>query len=276
MKAADARRAVAVGRFDALADSRRPVSDAHALIGDADWAAALIEPLIAAPLADWPVAARRSNVRATLLLARHRAAALSIAMFHRDASRETLVAGGRLTLARVLSGRGHVERRLAGPVRADFTAADAPRLAPCRSTRFGPGAILRLDGRRDCWRLCPDIGGAVLLVLTLEHRAATVMRAYHGPDGTLARVTASEGAAARAAMLVAMLDALRIEHAGAAYAAAATHPAFFVRWQAMRAWCARNPADAAPRLRRMAAADPHPEVRAAAAEAARRIDQCPG
>lgn len=206
------------------------------------------------------------------MLERRADLALAVTTLRPEPVPDGVVAGGRQVAVRVLAGQGRLDRWRAGAAGDDFTAAAAPPLRPCRAIALSPGIVVAVDGREEAHRFVAADGALVLLTLTLAADAAPVLRDYALPSGQLRRVAAAEGEPARAAMLVELLGALGQGAAG--LAAASAHPAFFVRWAAMRHWLAQDRAAAAPALARMAAEDPHPEVRAAAA-ATRDLIACP-
>lgn len=246
---------------------------AAALVADGDWAAAVLSPLLARPDAAWPLAGRVAGDRATLMIERRADLVLAVTTLRPGGEPPGgVIAGGRQSFVRVLGGRGHLDRWEAGVVGADFSAATASPLGPRRSVDVTCGSALAIDGRREGHRFVPAEGGLILLTLTLAVDAAPLLRDYALPGGQLRRVAAAEGDAALAAMLVEVLGALG--GGTVALAAASAHPAFFVRWAAMRHWLAQDARGAAPTLARMAVADPHPEVRAAAL-AAQGMLACP-
>lgn len=245
---------------------------AAALVADGAWTMAILAPLIARPDAHWPLAGRIVGARATLVIDRRADLALAVTTLRPEARSEGVVAGGRRLFVRVLAGTGRLDRWDAGPVGNDFSAAKAPPLGPCRSSDLAPGRVATIDGRATAHRFVAIDGALVLLTLTMAADAAPLIRDYALPGGPLRGVAAAEGAAAQAAMLVEVLGALDTGTAG--LAAASAHPAFFVRWAAMRHWLAQDARGAAPTLAQMATTDPHPEVRSAAA-AAQTMLACP-
>lgn len=263
------RAGAAFGALAALDAATDREAGAAALVDDARWAAAMLEPLMrvlaAEPAALAALAGQRAGRRATLMLHRGAGAALSLSLADREAAPPRHAeAGGRLSFVRVLAGEGRATRWEAGTAGAGFSAAAAPPLGPPEFERVRAGAVLRLDGRRAAWRIDAGAAPLVLLTLTVADGAAALVRDYALPSGTLARVAAAQGAGARAAMLVALIDTLDAEDADDALAAASGHADFFVRWAAMRTWLARDVPRALARLRAMAAGDPHPEIRGAA------------
>ncbi|PCD04237.1 hypothetical protein COC42_08100 [Sphingomonas spermidinifaciens] len=243
------------------------------LIADPGWAAAMLGPLLAHPDAGWPLACRVAGDRATLVIERRAGAALTVTMIGPGAAAATgVVASGRHMFVRVLGGSGRLDRWPAGEVDDRFTAASAPPLGRRCSSALRAGAVMEIDGRRDAHRIVAVGRELVLLTLTLAQGAAPLLREYALPGGRLRRVAAAEGEPARAAMLVELLGAL--DGGSEGLAAAARHPAFFVRWAAMRHWLARDAAGARPVLAAMAVGDPHPEVRDAAV-AALAMPACP-
>ena len=256
------------------ADAAVIADRAKALLGDDGWTEALLAPLIDALWADdWfdpPVRASRDALRIGALLFDSPAVSISASvvsaeMLARLPPPRTVVPG-RLSVVRYRRSGGALLRRWhALPADLDFASAGA---APCveeEATSLEDGMMLRIDGRRTAQLLGEATCDVSMVTATVRRDASPFMREYRLDDGALDRVAALDDSASRTQMLLALL-----RHAGRADAAdrfddASRHPAFFVRWQAMREWLALDVAAALPRLRAMTD-DPHPEVRDAAAQ----------
>jgi hypothetical protein len=77
-------------------------------------------------------------------------------------------------------------------------------------------------------------------------------------------------------MLLAFLRLAGRADAGPQFDAATRDPAFHLRWAAMREWLALDARAAMPRLEAMMVADPHVEIREAAARTLATIRLRPG
>jgi hypothetical protein len=150
-----------------------------------------------------------------------------------------------------------------------FTAAAA---ASCRSAAPRPlqkGEALLLDTARQSFTLengCAGASGDVLLLeLAVQPPSCLPIRAYDVASGRLTHVSASRRDSSFRAMALALLRQFGRTDAAAFFVAETKAGDFAARWNAMRELVALDPATARPLLAAMAASDPHPEVRRAAA-----------
>lgn len=145
-----------------------------------------------------------------------------------------------------------------------FTAAGA---APCRSAPPRPLAadeMLVLDTARDSFTLSGATGDVLLLELAVQPPSPIPIRSYDLATGRLVRVSASRRDSSFRQMALALLRTFGRTDAAPLFAAETQAEDFAARWSAMREFVALDPAAAHPHLARMAAADPHPEIRHAA------------
>lgn len=146
-----------------------------------------------------------------------------------------------------------------------FTAKDAAR---CHSRPPRPlrgGETLILDTARQSFTLTGARRDVLFLELTVQPPSRLPIRAYDPESGRLTRVSASRRDSSFRAMALALLRQLGRADAAALFVAETASEDFAARWTAMRELVALDPAAARPHLGAMAAADPHPEVRRAAA-----------
>ncbi len=148
-----------------------------------------------------------------------------------------------------------------------FTAKGA---APCRSRPPRPlrdGETLHLDTARQSFTLAggDGDGDALLLELAVQPPSRLPIRAYDIASGRLTQVSASRRDSSFRAMALTLLRRLGRTDAAPLFAAEAASEDFAARWNAMRELVALDAAAARPLLAAMAASDPHPEVRRAAA-----------
>lgn len=146
-----------------------------------------------------------------------------------------------------------------------FTASAA---APCRSERpraLCTGELIRLDTARQSWSLADAARDVLLLELAVQPPSPLPIRAYDIASGRLFHVSASRRDSSFRQMALILLRHLGRTDAAPLFAAETRSEDFAARWHAMRELVALDPAAARPRLAAMAAADPHPEVRRAAA-----------
>lgn len=251
---------------DVLADR------AAALFADNGWLDALLAPLVTA-LADdpWfepPLRTSRDALRCGAILFETPAVTVTLAAVSAARLRlpPAVVLSGRLSVVRYLhAGDARFARWTAPPLSAICTAV---AMAPCRRLpdRVGrDGEVVRIDGRTAA--RVPIAAGRDLVTLTATIRVGgdPVAREYDAATGAFRRMATTDEGAARAQVLLSLLRASGAAGADAAFDAATRDGAFFLRWSAMREWLAHDWRAAWPRLEAMAAGDPHPEVRDAAA-----------
>lgn len=251
---------------DAVAEVARDILD------DADWITPLLVPLIAAlandPWFEPPLRVTRDRLRTTVELLELPAGMLSATVFDGAAlatptTETTLVASGRLMVARYpVTNGARLLRWHAGEADARFRAAEAPPLAAMPPLTLHDGDVVTIDGRTRA-HLIEGTGGEVV-ALTFATRTAGLVREYARDTGHLLRVGATDQDQSRTRLLLTLLRHEGRRDAAGCFEAATHAPAFHLRWAAMREWLALDATTALPRLRTLAATDPHPEVRAAA------------
>lgn len=150
-----------------------------------------------------------------------------------------------------------------------FTAKNA---APCHSRPPRPlrtGETLILDTARQSFTLQHGRAGVprdILFVeLTVQPPSRLPIRAYDIASGRLTHVSASRRDSSFRQMALALLRQHGRTDAAPLFVAETASEDFAARWNAMRELVALDPAAALPHLSAMAASDPHPEVRRAAA-----------
>ncbi len=263
---------------DAFAACDPPAADAVAdvaerVLADAGWIAPLLEPLIDALATDpWfepPIRVTRDTLRTTALLLELPAMTLTATILSAAAMRDapaptTLAASGRLSVARYhRAGGARLSRWAAGEIDTAFSTGTAPALVPLSTVMLDDGMVCRIDGRRHAHLIHGATGDVA--ILTFATRGGGLTREYDRATGHLLRAATSDDAASRTRLLLTLLRVDGRRDAGAHFATATRDAAFHLRWDAMREWLALDPPAALPRLREMAANDPHDEVRAAAA-----------
>lgn len=263
-------RAAFAGRDPAAIDA---IGDAAlALLREPDWIVPLLAPLVAALAADpWfdpPLRVTRDRLRTTVRLLDLPAGTLAATVYDGAAlaappAGATLVASGRLVLVRYhVAGGARLHRWYAGRADARFVAADATPLAARPARPLADGDVVRVDGRTHAHLL--EGGGGEVVAITFTTRGSGLMREYDRASGRLRRAATTDEDESRTRMLLTLLRSEGRSDAAACFDAATHAPAFHLRWTAMREWLALDPGAALPRLRALARADPHPEVRALA------------
>lgn len=147
-----------------------------------------------------------------------------------------------------------------------FVAAKAGKCRPAGRRRLRDGETLLIDGRRqsfviehaesDLFYFQAIVRGDLAAPVAVEYDSAT--REFVGASST-------DEAASRIQMMASALRTMDREDAVPALLGLLDNPHFHTRWYLMRELLALDADAALPALRRMAANDPHEEVRAAAA-----------
>jgi hypothetical protein len=262
------------GAPEGLADA------AETVLAGTDWEA-LLAPLIAAlsahPFFEPPLRVSRDPVRTGLVLVDAPRVSISASLLDGDALPRpaTIVFPGYITVTRYLKAGGATLRRWeTDPLTPDFSAATARPCRPLPALALEDGAIHRCDGRTRSQLLGDASGPILMLVATVRVGAVPLIREHRIADGALVRVVSADEAASRTEMLLAFLRRSGRVDASPRFDAATRDSAFHTRWAAMREWLGLDAGAAFPRLAEMADADPHSEVRAAAAATLARI-ACP-
>ena len=95
-------------------------------------------------------------------------------------------------------------------------------------------------------------------------QCAPVCAEYDSDSLRFIGASSTDEASSRLQMMVSLLRALGRDDAFALFEEALASPQFYTRWHVMREMLAMDADAALPSLRRMAADDPHPDIRAAA------------
>lgn len=267
---------------DADAPAEAVADRAARLLGDPGWIDPLLTPLLAALAADpWfepPLKVSRDQARIGAVLFETAAVSMTATIFAGAAAAgplppaATVIVPGRLCVTYVHRSGG-AQRAIweVGSAGADFRAATAARCRPVAQVPMIDGAVHRHDGRHQGQLVSGGSAPVATVSIAIRADASPCIREYSAGTGALCRVAALDDRCSRAQMLAALLRHAGHPAATTAYAALADDPAFFVRWSAMREWLGTDAAGALPRLRAMAAGDPHPDVRHAAATMVPRV-----
>lgn len=161
--------------------------------------------------------------------------------------------------------RAHMVAVSAAEEAGGFTAQDA---APCLTQPPRPlrtGETLILDTARQSFTLQGARRDILFLELTVQPPSRLPIRTYDIATGRLTHVSASRRDSSFRQMALALLRQLGRTDAAPLFIAETASEDFAARWTAMRELVALDSATALPHLAAMAANDPHPEVRRAAA-----------
>ena len=259
--------------FDAACatDVDRACECGVALLSDATLVARLLTPLVETlaedPFFEPPFKVQRDRHRIGAALFDSPAARLTAAVTRPGAAApDTVVVPGQISVTRYHRAGGvTLSRWDAGTVARDFTAAGASPATRLSALAPRQGEVVVHDGRRIGHRAAGATGAVVTVTVLLRAGMAPLMREYRTDGGALVRAASTDDAASRGAMLRTLLRVSGRSDANPLFEAATRDAGFDTRWAAMREWLALDAAAALPRLASMSAADPHPDVRAAAA-----------
>lgn len=177
----------------------------------------------------------------------------------------TVVLPGRVTLTRYLrGGKARMRRWRAEPADPDFSAATAAPAREIAPIMIEDGALIRQDGRVTGHLLTGTKSDIVAVTATFKLNADPLMREYAVGDGSFVRASCADDAASRIEMLLTFLRVSARTDATPLFDGMSRHPAFHLRWAAMREWLLLDAGAARTRLADMGRNDPNTEIRAAA------------
>ncbi|TMJ18400.1 MAG: HEAT repeat domain-containing protein [Alphaproteobacteria bacterium] len=180
---------------------------------------------------------------------------------------------GRMSVFKFLNaGDARISLWEAPQVGADFSAASAGSCVRTGERRLADGDVLIIDGRRQSYVVEHARSSLLILQAEIMLDQAPVSVEFDSATGLYVGCSANGDGASRIQMLTTLLRKLEAPQAFAAIAGFLDHEDFFVRWHAMRELLGIDLAAALPRLRAMAAGDPHPEPRRAAGALIERIE----
>lgn len=270
-------------RFDGLRDPQLIIARASALLAEPAWVGGVLTPLLDALRADpWfepPFRTSRDALRTGIVLLDDEAVSIAMTITFADALRQlpppaTVVMSGRVTLTRyVRGGNARMRRWQAEPAGPEFSAAAAPGATEIAPLSLGDGDVVRQDGQCHGHLIVDADRDIVALTATIKPGAAPLMREYAVADGRFVRAASADDAASRIEMLLAFLRVSGRADAAAAFESASRHPAFHLRWAAMREWLMLDAGAARRRLAEMVESDPNAEVRTAARATLPLLDQ---
>lgn len=152
-----------------------------------------------------------------------------------------------------------------------FRIGSAARAEQIEERALADGEVIRTDQQCESFTLRGGDGDIVMLQLFVHQSSRVPMREYDPASGQIIKLAAAARATSFRQMGLAVLRAFGRRDAAPLFAAALDDSDFAMRWQVMREWIALDTAAALPHLTRLAAGDPHPEVRAAAAATLRMV-----
>lgn len=260
------------GAAAVLALARRVIEDDASV-------AALLDAAISAAAADCycrpPLRASRNAVQDGLLLFGDPALTIQIAVTSADALAIKRASGepppsisftGQTSLFRfVKAGGASLSVWSAPAIGPDFAAGAGGRCRLVERRRLADGDLIEFDGRCESFIVDGIVSDLVYLFASTPLEAGPVAVDYDPLTLEPVAVSSTDDAGSRIQMMLALLRTIGRRDAAPLFAEALSARHFHARWQAMREYLALDAGLALPHLERMARADPHPEVRAAAA-----------
>ena len=251
---------------------------ARALFADDAWVdrliGTLVAPMQADPFFDPPFRAINSDIHSGLIVFEHDfvSIAAGVTMVTDLAAKKSARRGatsvafsGRVSVLKfVKAGGARISLWKAPPITAAFSARDAGQCMRGGEVQLADGDILTIDGRRQGYVI--ERASANLLILQAEITLDQAPLSVEYDSTTLAYVgcSATGDGASRIQMIATVLRKLGAEAAFPVLAGFLDHQDFFVRWHVMRELLGIDAEAALPHLKRMAARDPHDDVRRAA------------
>ena len=180
---------------------------------------------------------------------------------------------GRVNVLKFLkAGGARISLWEAPPITAGFSAKTAGRCRRIGGAQPADGDILTIDGRYQGYVIEHARSNLLVLQAEINADAAPVSVEYDSATLSYIGCSATRDGASRIQMLTTLLRKLGSGAAFPAIAVFLDHQDFFVRWHVMRELLGIDAEAALPHLKRMAARDPHEDVRRTARSVLDRID----
>lgn len=175
--------------------------------------------------------------------------------------------GGQRSLFKFVKAGGAIISFWEAPaIDTGFTMAGSGRCRRVGRRRIADGELIPLDGRTQSF-VIDHAESEMLFVQALTPAGAAPLSVEYDSDSlAFAAASSADEMASRIQMMTSLLRLMDRTDSAHLIERVLRHPHFHVRWHAMREFLALDADLALPALREMAAADPHPEVRAAAAQ----------
>jgi hypothetical protein len=216
-----------------------------------------------------------SEVHEGLLLVEHPLLNLTLGVMSADAiaakraerrGGASLVFTGRRTLFHFIKAGGATLSLWAAPgIGPGFTARDSGRCRFVERLRIADGQKVDIDGLRFAFIVEEAERDIVFVCAETSAGAGPLSVEYDWGTRRFVGASSTDEASSRTQMMLALLRVMDRRDAAPLFRKMLRSELFYARWQAMREFLALDAGAALPHLREMAAADPHGEVRQAAA-----------
>jgi len=258
-------------------DAASVLDAARAFLDREDDIAALLAAMIQGARADPffrpPLHPVSSDAQAGLLLFHHRDLSISLGLADVEMLAAKKAGGGAASInftgttglfRFVKTGGATLSFWEAPPLGHDFVAARAGKCRLVERRKVREGEEIVLDGRSQSFVIEHAASDVLYFHAMVRPEAAPLSAEYDSRTLAFVGASSTDEAASRIQMMVSMLRTMEREDAAPLLEAALASPHFYTRWHVMRELLALDADAAQPHLRRMAEADPHPEIRAAA------------
>jgi hypothetical protein len=222
-----------------------------------------------------------SEVHSGLLLVDHPVLSLTLAVMSADAiaakraerkGGASLTFTGRRTAFHFVAGGGATLSLWEAPrIGADFRADTSGRCRFAGRLRLEDGQKLDIDGRRFTFVVEAAERDIVFIGAETSLEAGPLSVEYDWGTRRFVGASSADEASSRTQMMLALLRIMERRDALPLFRQMLGSEHFYARWQTMREFLALDAAAALPHLQAMAAADPHCEVRRAAAQTLSRL-----
>jgi hypothetical protein len=259
-------------------------ADAHAaalrdLMEDPRWVDALLarvaDEMRRDPFFDPPFRTFRTEIQSGIILYHDDWTSISIGVTdlaalaakksaHRTRASITFT-GSISVLKAVKAGGAQLSFWEAPPITSAFTAAAAGRCWKTGEKQLEDGDAVLVDGRFQSYVIERASADMVLMQAAVKTGQAPLKVEYDAFGQEYVASSAADDADSRVQMLATFLRKMDAPGAVATLAPLLDTTEFFVRWHVMKEMLGIDAASAFPYLARMAADDPHPDVRRAAA-----------
>lgn len=240
----------------------------------------LIQALVARSRADPffmpPFAPLTSEIHTALLLLNHRHLSIALGVTGVDmlAAKKAHRRGpasvgftGVWNLFRYLkAGNATISSWEAEPIHAGFSAATVGQCRLVGRRRIHDGEEILVDGSRETFIVDHADGDILYLQAMVRTGAAPLTAEYDSDTMRFIGATSTDEASSRVQMMATLLREMDRADAIPLLREQLNSPHFYTRWHIMREMLALDAEESLPDLQRLAADDPHPEVRAAAAQ----------
>jgi HEAT repeats len=180
--------------------------------------------------------------------------------------RASISFGGQKSVFRFIRAGGAVLSFWEAPdIAADFSGDPTLRCRLVERRQILDGETVTIDGTRQSFVIEHASSNLVYLQALTPMESSPVMAEFDSETLSFVGASSTDDAGSRIDMMLSLLRVLDRTDAVPLFAEMLESKHFYARWHAMREFLALDAEAALPHLRRMATADPHDEVRTAAA-----------